>query len=59
LLEVIRSMLDDMDRPGGPPPGGPPGGGVHPPGAEPPVAGDAGRGSAGTRYQPIPVTVEE
>ncbi len=59
LLEVIRGMVDDMDRPGRPPPGGPPGGGVHAPGAEPPAGGDAARGSAGTRYQPIPVTVEE
>ncbi|OBH94436.1 hypothetical protein [Mycobacterium sp. E2733] len=50
LLEVIRAMLDDINRAGKPPPDGPPGGVTE---AEPP--GTATR----TRYQPIPVTVEE
>lgn len=53
LLEVIRDIVNDIDRSGGPasepPPDGPPGGG---PGAP---ADAASR----TRYQPIPVTLEE
>jgi hypothetical protein len=51
LLEVIRGIVDDIDRSAKPPPDGPPGGG----GAEP----DSGDATARTRYQPIPVTVEE
>ncbi|SPM42198.1 hypothetical protein MNAB215_4417, partial [Mycobacterium numidiamassiliense] len=51
LLEVIRSIVDDIDRSAKPPPDGPPGGGPHPePEAET---------AAGTHYQPIPVTIEE
>jgi hypothetical protein len=53
LLEMIRAIVDDIDRSAKPPPDGPPGGGVT---TEPATAGDA---AAKTRYQPIPVTVEE
>ncbi|BBU22376.1 hypothetical protein [Mycobacterium xenopi] len=50
LLAVIRAIIDDMDRSAPPPsPEGPPGGGAT-------AAADA---SAPSRYQPIPVTVEE
>ncbi|ORW92819.1 hypothetical protein AWB92_14210 [Mycobacterium sp. IEC1808] len=54
LLEVIRGIVNDVndiDRSPTPPPDGSPGG----PGAEPPD----GDGTVKTRYQPIPVTVEE
>jgi hypothetical protein len=51
LLEVIRSIVDDIDRSTKPPPDGPPGGGPHP---EP-----EGGTAAGTHYQPIPVTIED
>lgn len=51
LLEVIRSIVDDIDRSAKPPPDGPPGGGPHPE----PEAETAGS----THYQPIPVTIEE
>jgi hypothetical protein len=52
LLEVIRAIVDDIDR-STQPPGGAPGGGD-----------DDGGGAADdepprSRYQPIPVTVEE
>jgi hypothetical protein len=53
LLEVIRAIVDDIDRSAKPPPDGPPGDGVT---TEPPTAGEA---AMKTRYQPIPVTVEE
>jgi hypothetical protein len=43
LLDVIRGIVDDIDRSSGPPPDDPP---------DPP-------GPAKTRYQPIPVTVDE
>ncbi len=63
LLEVIRSIVsdvNDIDRSSKPtpepPPDGPPGGGV---GAEPGAGTSAGDGAVKTRYQPIPVTVEE
>jgi hypothetical protein len=60
LLEVIRAIVDDIDRSAKPPPDGPPGGGVT---TEPDDGTTAGRapGDAAvkTRYQPIPVTVEE
>jgi hypothetical protein len=52
LLEVIRAIVDDIDRSAKPPPDGPPGGGV----TDEPDPGDA---AAKTRYQPIPVTVDE
>jgi hypothetical protein len=56
LLEVIRSIVDDIDR-AATPPDGPPEGGQPadaPDGAAPPS-----RPAARTRYQAIPVTVEE
>ncbi len=51
LLEVVRAMLDDVNGAAKPPPGGPPGDGA----AEPEAPDAATR----TRYQPIPVTLEE
>jgi hypothetical protein len=57
LLEVIRGIvsdLGDIDKPDQPPPDGPDGGG-----AEPDAGTPAGDTSVKTRYQPIPVTVEE
>ncbi|HSS24717.1 MAG TPA: hypothetical protein VLL82_10025 [Mycobacterium sp.] len=60
LLEVIRAIVDDIDRsakpPPEPPPDGPPGGGVT---TEPDAGTTAGEAAVKTRYQPIPVTVEE
>ncbi|GBG37189.1 hypothetical protein [Mycobacterium montefiorense] len=57
LLEVIRAIVDDIDRSAKPapqpPPDGPGGGGAH---AEDAPADDA---NGRTRYQPIPVTIEE
>jgi hypothetical protein len=54
LLEVIRAIVDDLDRSAPPPaPEGPPGGGAP---AED-TSADAANGR--TRYQPIPVTIEE
>ncbi|MCV7412845.1 hypothetical protein AWC05_12675 [Mycobacterium florentinum] len=53
LLEVIRAIVDDIDRSAQPPPDGPPGGGA--PGEDAP-AGDT---DVRTRYQPIPVTIED
>lgn len=51
LLEVVRAMLDDINGAAKPPPDGSPGdGGTD---SEPPEA------TTRTRYQPIPVTVEE
>jgi hypothetical protein len=52
LLAVIRAIIDEMDR-SAPPPGpeGPSGGGA--------TAAPADEASATSRYQPIPVTVEE
>ncbi len=55
LLEVIRGIVDDIDRSAKPPPDGPPGGG----GTEPGSGAPAGDATVKTRYQPIPVTVEE
>lgn len=55
LLEVIRGIVDDIDRSAKPPPDGPPGGG----GAEAGSGAPAGGATVKTRYQPIPVTVEE
>jgi hypothetical protein len=55
LLEVIRGIVNDVndiDRSPKPPPDGPPGG-------EPGAGGPRGTGAVKTRYQPIPVTVEE
>jgi hypothetical protein len=56
LLEMIRAMVDDIDRAAKPPPDGPPGGGITPEPDAPATSGDAG---VQTRYQPIPVTVED
>jgi hypothetical protein len=56
LLEVIRAIVDDIDRSAKPPPDGPPGGGV---GTEPDGGTTAGDAAVKTRYEPIPVTVEE
>jgi hypothetical protein len=56
LLEVIRSIVNDVDTSAKPPPDGPPGGGVS---TEPDAGTTAADGAAKTRYQPIPVTVEE
>lgn len=57
LLEVIRAIVDDIDRSSEPtpqpPPDGPSGGGAR---AEDAPADDA---NVRRRYQPIPVTVEE
>lgn len=54
LLQVIRDIVEDIDRSSKPtpepPPDGPPGGGAGT------AATDA---AARTRYRPIPVTVEE
>lgn len=51
LLEVVRAMLDDINGAAKPPPEGPPGdGGTD---SEPPGV------TTRTRYQPIPVTIEE
>lgn len=55
LLEVIRGIVDDIDRSAKPPPDGPPGGG----GAQPDSGAAAGDATVKTRYQPIPITVEE
>lgn len=60
LLEVIRAIVDDIDRSSKPrpepPPDGPPGGGVT---TEPDAETAAREAAVKTRYQPIPVTVEE
>ena len=61
LLEVIHAIVDDIDRspkppPDGPPPDGPPPDGPH---AETDAGTTAGEAAMKTRYQPIPVTVEE
>jgi hypothetical protein len=56
LLEVIRGIVDDIDRSAKPPPDGPTGGGVATEQGAGTTAGDAG---TKTRYEPIPVTVEE
>ncbi|HYB34846.1 MAG TPA: hypothetical protein VEF72_02970 [Mycobacterium sp.] len=52
LLVVIRAIVADIDRLPTPPPDGPSGGGV----AAETTTGD---GTVKSRYQPIPVTVEE
>jgi hypothetical protein len=55
LLEAIRAMVDDIDRSVHPPPDAPPGGGAS---TDPPAA-NGQNGVAKTRYEAIPVTVEE
>ncbi|OBG29323.1 hypothetical protein [Mycobacterium sp. 852002-51057_SCH5723018] len=59
LLEVIRGIvsdINDIDRSGKPPPDGPAGGGAD---ADADAGATAGDTTVKTRYQPIPVTVEE
>jgi len=56
LLDVIRAIVDDIDRSATPPPDGPPGGGLA---AEATETNGAGGANGKTRYQPIPVTLEE
>jgi hypothetical protein len=56
LLEAIRAIVDDIDRSAKPPPDGPPGAGVT---SEPDAGPTADDAAVKTRYQPIPVTVEE
>jgi hypothetical protein len=53
LLDLIRAMVDDIDRSVRPPPDGPPGAGDTPPGT------DGTNGAGKTRYEPIPVSIEE
>ncbi|WP_025735134.1 hypothetical protein [Mycobacterium genavense] len=53
LLEVIRAIVDDIDRSAPSPPDRPPGGGA------PAEDAPAGGAEVRTRYQPIPVTIEE
>lgn len=48
LLQVIRDIVDDIDRAATPP--------TEPPPDAPPDPGDGG---SRTRYQPIPVTLDE
>jgi hypothetical protein len=55
LLEVIRAIVEDIDRSAKPPPDGPPGGAT----SEPDAGTAADDSAVKTRYQPIPVTVEE
>lgn len=55
LLEVIRGIVGDADRSPEPPPDR----GAPPPAGATGAGGDAGEGAAKTRYQSIPVTVEE
>lgn len=55
LLEAIRAIVDDIDHSAKPPPDGPPGGGPHPE----PDATTADDPNVTTRYQPIPVTIED
>ena len=52
LLDAIRSIVDDMDRPQNPPPD-------DPSGAVTADRSDPDEPAIKTRYQPIPVTVEE
>ena len=56
LLEVIRAIVDDIDRSAKPPPDGPPGAGVS---TEPDAGTTTGDAAVKTRYQPIPVSVDE
>jgi hypothetical protein len=62
LLEVIRAMVDDMGRSGDltaapPPENDTPEGDLS--NTESPGARTNGNGAAKTRYQPIPVTLQE
>jgi hypothetical protein len=56
LLEVVRAIVDDIERSPKPPPDGPPGA----PGTPGEDAGaSASDATPKTRYQPIPVTLDE
>jgi hypothetical protein len=55
LLEAIRAIVDDIDHSAKPPPDGPPGGGPDPEPDEPTPTDP----HAATRYQPIPVTIDD
>ncbi|OBA64176.1 hypothetical protein A5647_03760 [Mycobacterium sp. 1100029.7] len=54
LLEVIRAIVSDVDRTSAPPPPDTP-----PEGAAPADDAPASEDGVRTRYQPIPVTIEE
>jgi hypothetical protein len=56
LLEAIRAMVDDIDRSVRPPPDTPPDGGAT---TDAPPGSNGRNGAAKTRYEAIPVTVEE
>ncbi|BBZ40090.1 hypothetical protein [Mycobacterium conspicuum] len=56
LLEAIRAMVDDIDRSDKPVPPTPSGGGAS---TDAPPAANGENGAAKTRYEAIPVTVEE
>jgi hypothetical protein len=56
LLDVIRAIVDNIDRSAEPPPDGPPGGGLT---AEAAARNGANGSNGKSRYQPIPVTLEE
>lgn len=55
LLEAVRDIVNDIDRSAKPPPEPPNG----PPGGGPGAPGDTTDAAPRTRYQPIPVTLEE
>jgi hypothetical protein len=60
LLEAIRAIVDDIDQSAKPPPDGPPGGGPSTDTPAGTTAGNVGGQATGkTRYEAIPVTVEE
>jgi len=64
LLEAIRGIIsdvNDIDRSSKPPPDGPPGGGLPTDGGAGTAAGETTTDTRHekTRYEPIPVTVEE
>ena len=52
---ATRAIVDDVDHSAKPPPDGPPGDGQDPD----PDATTTGEPHAATRYQPIPVTIED
>jgi hypothetical protein len=56
LLDVIRSIVDDIDRSAESPPDDPPGGGLT---ADAAAHNGAGSTNGKSRYQPITVTLEE
>ncbi len=59
LLDVIRAIVDDIDRSSKPTPKPPPDGPPGPPGDGPGTETDARDAASRTHYQPIRVTVEE